>query len=401
MATLRELLAYVPHIPGNVPLNYIAQFWSVHALGYSTFSGRLPSAIFSVLACAGVFTLARRMEIRWPLFAAALFALFPLQLRYALEARPYELALCISIWTTVAFLRVLESPASWTRAALYFLAIAAGLYAFPFTIFVPGAHLAWLLFTRQWKLLLRAGGAALLAAAAFAPWYLHSAELWRQSVSEGLLRESITWRALPMILRELTGAGYIGTGLVLLGAAFGLAQTRQRGLWLFSAVTPLVCAVAADAVFGYFLAIRQMIFVLTPLALLCALGVEALWERHGKSAGVLMVGLCTAMLIGNVSFYSRPRENWRTAATILSTETCVRYAPEDSRQLYAFFLPELAQQRCTPQDWMSLSRVALAVSPYAANNPVAEIQKQLAAAGFVKAADVNEATPRVELYRRR
>src|SRR5690242_16169053 len=112
MDHLADVLAYVPHVSGNVPIYYVFQFGSVHLLGFSAFSGRLPSAISSVAACAGVFFLARRLGLRWPLLATGIFALFPLQLRYALEARPYELALCLSIWASVAFLRVMERPES-------------------------------------------------------------------------------------------------------------------------------------------------------------------------------------------------------------------------------------------------------------------------------------------------
>src|SRR6185503_9369901 len=120
-----------------VPLNYVVQFGSVHLLGFSAFTGRLPSAISSVMACAGIFVLARKLGFRWPVLAAAIFALFPLQLRYALEARPYELALCLSIWATVAFLRVVEQPGSVARAALYALGIAVGPFTFPYTVFIP------------------------------------------------------------------------------------------------------------------------------------------------------------------------------------------------------------------------------------------------------------------------
>src|SRR5690242_9204730 len=140
MGHLMDVLAYVPRVSGNVPLNYVIQFASVHLLGFSAFTGRLPSAISSVVACAGVFVLAKRMGLRRPLLAAGIFALCPLQLRYALEARPYELALCLSVWATVAFLRVLDRPESASRAGLYGLSVAAGLFTFPYILFVPLAH---------------------------------------------------------------------------------------------------------------------------------------------------------------------------------------------------------------------------------------------------------------------
>jgi len=399
MDHLADVLAYVPHVSGNVPLNYIVQFGSVHLLGFSAFTGRLPSAISSVIACAGIFVLARRLGFRWPLLAAAIFALFPLQLRYALEARPYELALCLSIWSTVAFLRVVEQPESVARAALYTLCIAAGLFTFPYMVFVPLAHLAWASLvsyrTTRWQPLLAAALALGIAGLIFAPWYLHSAASWRTAVAIGQLKGTITLRALPMILRELVAAGYIGSLLVLAGFAYGLTRRQDWPLWLLYLMVPIVCAVAADAWFGYFLAIRQMIFVLAPLALLFTAGVEALPRRP---AAILTAALLIALIAGNISFFRRPREDWRTAAVILESEPCVVYSPPDSRLLYAFFVPDLANRECASGQ---APRVALAISPYAPRNSITERQRQLTESGYTERADFNPATPRIEIYTRR
>ena len=399
MDRLSDVLAYVPHVSGNVPLNYVVQFASVHLMGFSAFTGRLPSAISSVMACAGVFVLAKRMGLRWPLLAAGIFALFPLQLRYAMEARPYELALCLSIWATVAFLRVLDRPASVLRGALYGLSIAAGLFTFPYVLFVPLAHLAWaglVSFRIQHRQPLIATALALgIAGLIFAPWYLHSATSWRTAVAIGQLKGTISLRAVPMILRELVAAGYIGSLLVLAGFAYGLTKRQDWPLWLLYLMAPIVCAVAADAWFGYFLAIRQMIFVLAPLALLFTAGVEVLPRRP---AALLTAALLIALVAGNISFFRRPREDWRTAAIILASEPCVVYSPPDSRNLYAFFVPDLANRECAPGQQ---PRVALAVSPYAPKNSVAERQRQLTESGYTERADFNPATPRIEVYVRR
>jgi uncharacterized membrane protein len=394
MGRLVDVLDYVPHVSGNVPLNYVVQFASVHLLGFSAFTGRLPSAISSVMACAGVFVLAKKMGLRQPLLATAIFALFPLQLRYALEARPYELALCLSIWSTVAFLRVLEQPASVLRAALYCLSIVAGLFTFPYMLFVPLAHLVSLRAQRRQQLLavaLAFGIAGLM----FAPWYLHSAALWRTAVAIGQLKGTITLHAVPMILRELIAAGYIGSLLVLAGFTYGLIKRRDWPLWLLYFAVPIICAVAADAWFGYFLAIRQMIFVLAPLALLFTAGVEALPYR---TACILTTALLISLAISNINFFRRPREDWSAAAVILASEPCVIYSPLDSRNLYAFFAPDLANRECSPGQ---AQRVALAISPYGSKDSVTERQHQLADSGYTQRADLNPATPRIEIYERR
>ncbi len=279
-AGMRELLAGVAVNSGNAPLNYIIQFWTVHALGYSAFAGRLPEAIFSLASCAGIYALARRLRLRWPLLAVAVFALFPLQFRYALEARPYSLALALSIWSTVAFFRLLDEPRSLWRAALYALSVVAGIYVLPFTLFVAVAHLAWL----RREMWLPVGLAIEIAGLAFVPWYLHAVVNWRADPVVARAHATVTWRVVPMILHELTGAGYVGAALVVTGviAAFALGFAN-RWFWLLYLLVPVVAALAADAVFGYFPAIRQIIFVLTPLALLFTVGVEALFRSLARS----------------------------------------------------------------------------------------------------------------------
>jgi hypothetical protein len=399
MDRLADVLDYVPHVSGNVPLNYVIQFASVHLLGFSAFTGRLPSAISSVMACAGVFVLAMRIGLRWPLLATAIFALFPLQLRYAMEARPYELALCLSIWATVAFLWVLDRPASVPRAALYGLSIAAGLFTFPYMLFVPLAHLVWaglVSFRTQRRQPMLAAALALgIAGLIFAPWYLHSAASWRTAVTIGQLKGTITLHAVAMILRELIAGGYIGSLLVLAGFVYGLTKRQDWPLWLLYFVIPIICAVAADAWFGYFLAIRQMIFVLAPLALLFSAGVEALPRRP---AALLTAALLITLVVGNINFFRRPREDWRTAAVILAAETCVIYSPPDSRNLYAFFVPDLQRRECAPGQQ---PRIALAISPYEPKDSVIERQRRLTNSGYAERADFNPATPRIEVYVRR
>ena len=159
-----------------------------------------------------------------------------------------------------------------------------------------------------------------------------------------------------------------------------------------SAIRGVLAAVIS---FGYFFAIRQIVFVLAPLALLFAAGVESLEPRAGA---LLAAALVIATLAGNASFFRRPREDWSRAAALLAAEQCVVYSPADSRQLYTFFLPALATRECAPA---SARRVALAVSPYIVNNPASEARRQLTGSGFAKRAELNAATPHIEVYERR
>src|SRR6478752_2103425 len=98
------VLAFVPRNAGGVPLGYLVDFWMIRLFGYSVFVVRLPSVLFTVAACAAVYVLARQTRLRMPLLAVILYAVSPLNVRYALEARPYAQAACWSVFSTVVFL---------------------------------------------------------------------------------------------------------------------------------------------------------------------------------------------------------------------------------------------------------------------------------------------------------
>jgi hypothetical protein len=224
---------------------------------------------------------------------------------------------------------------------------------------------------------------------------LHAVVNWRADPVVARAPETVTWRVVPMILHELTGAGYAGAALVIIGLVAGFALGfANRWFWLLYLLVPVITALIADAAFGYFPAIRQIIFVLAPLALLFTVGVEAIFARWPKAALVLATALLIAGAIGNVNFFRRPREDWRAAAAILASEPCVMYSPPDSGPYYSFFAPELAGRDCAG----AAPRVALVISPYALNNTFADRQRQLTDAGYVKRAEFNPATPRVEIY---
>jgi hypothetical protein len=198
-----------------------------------------------------------------------------------------------------------------------------------------------------------------------------------------------------MILHEVTGAGYIGAALAIAGvvAAFAFGFSG-RWFWLSYLLVPVITALIADAAFGYFPAIRQIIFVLAPLALLFTVGVEALFARRRMAGLALAAALLITGVAANFNFFRRPREDWRAAAAVLASEPCIMYSPPESGPFYSFFIPELAHRDCAG----SAPRRALAISPYALDNDFADRERQLTDAGYVKRAEFNPATPRVEIY---
>jgi len=267
--TLASLIAFVPQNSGGAPLGYLVQRLSFQLFGVSEFSARLPSVLSSLAAAAGMFALARRLQIRRPLAAVLLFCLLPMQWRYAMEGRPYAMALALSIWAGFFFLQ--------QRMVPYTLAIAAGLYTNPYSFFIPAAHLLWLVFKAPRRLthtLLAATCAALL----FLPWYLYARRAWAASVPANGHISPL--KEAELITRELVGAGYIGTGLVLLLAYLGWKRCRAenpaRASFLAAGfLVPFPLVLAGDAFFHYFLAARQFLFVLPPLCLLAAFAIHA------------------------------------------------------------------------------------------------------------------------------
>jgi 4-amino-4-deoxy-L-arabinose transferase-like glycosyltransferase len=402
-ADLRGVLAFVPGNAGGVPLGYLADFWMIQLFGYSVFIVRLPSVLFTVLACAGVYILARQTRLQMPLLAVILYAVSPLTLRYALEARPYAQATCWSVFSTVIFLSLIRQP-KWTKAASYAALVAAGLFTQPYSIFVPVAHLTWLLFTGSVKekprAMVFAGGAVALASLSFLPWYFKAHAAWQGAVNGGA-RFLVTGKDLLVIPHELMGTGFIGSAVTIIAIVMALAWSswyrEEKIFWSFYAVIPLLLVPAADAYFGYFLAVRQMIFVLVPISVLVIACTEMRW------AWLVPVGLCLAMVYEDVNWIRRPGEGWQAAAVQLVVNqtkeaSCTIFASSGARTMYLFFEPHLRE--CDENTLMNIPAVALALNPDQNQSVYAGARQKLNQAGLHKVADLRTTDPRIELYRR-
>ncbi len=212
---MQAMLDYIHYVAGSTPLTFLPPRWASSVFGESAFSARFPSALASWLACPAVFLLARRMGLKSPMLAVVLFAIFPLQLRYALEARPYAIGLSCSLWATEVFLSLLDRPRSVVRTALYAILIALAALAQPYAVFVAAAHLVWAaLYDRKY---LYAPIAALgLAAAGLVPWYATYRASWAAQMAEEQLA-GWNWRSGLVFLREISGSGYIGSAILFAG----------------------------------------------------------------------------------------------------------------------------------------------------------------------------------------
>jgi len=205
--------------PGGVPLGYLAHWASFQVLGMSAFSVRLPSAIASVAACAGIFVVGRRAGLRAPVLPVVVFALLPLQFRYALEGRPYAIALAISVWTIVVFDQILEQPGTG-RLMLYGVLAVAGLYVQPYSVFILVAQGIWILVSQR-DLLMKIASTQAAAVAVFIPWVLY-AGAWSTPLSIVEGDQATGWRSLGLIAHEITGTKWNGW------VFFGLKNHRVK-----------------------------------------------------------------------------------------------------------------------------------------------------------------------------
>jgi uncharacterized membrane protein len=399
---LPSFLSYSRSTPGATPLAFLVPGWTIHLLGYSVFAARVSSALFSVAACIAIFILGRRLNLRAPLLAVLVFALCPLQFRYAMEARPYSMALCLSAWSTVLFFSLLDSPRSSVHALLYGVLAITGAFTVAFTLFVPAAHAIWAVRNENRRLLAICGGSIAAAGLALLPWYRYVREGWDVGIAVQRLGSVINWQSVSVILHELTGMGYGGTLFMLAVAGWGASRVvRLRGFWISYVLLPAVFVLMGDFAFHYFLAVRQMIFVLAPLALLFIAGTESL-GRFGNVLAMMFLGVA---LYEDVNWVSKPREDWQAAASVAADQqrqsACVKFVPVDAEMLYAFFRPELVERKCTPDEFARADSVTLAINPYGPPEQARQVADELTARGLTKKSAQNFHGPEVDLYARR
>ncbi len=370
------LIDYIRTVPGGTPLAFLPSRWTIAASGNGLLASRLPSILASVATLPGVFLVARRLGLRFPIAAVAVFALWPLQLRYALEARPYALALCLSVWLTVL---VLDESHQFLYSALAILAALTQ----PYALFVPVAHL-----TIRRRLPLIALGIATLV---LLPWYIYFRADWALVTQEQNL-VAFDAGAPLVLLREISGSGYIGLAILAAGAYFARRVVHTKPLWLW-AIIPIALTLAANTAFHYFFATRQVIYVLPALALLFAAGTE----RLGKPGCILLAAFLVASIYEDGKWFRRPHENWQAAAEHarkLMPDSCVQFTG-DSAQLFEYSHPEFAQHRCTTE---LADRVVLAITPYREDRDYPLATATLSAHGLHKQFEQSFNGPRVEVW---
>ena len=126
----------------------------------------------------------------------------------------------------------------------------------------------------------------------------------------------VTGKDLLVIPHELMGTGYAGAALTGIAIVVALGWSSwykdEKIFWAHYLAIPLLLVPAADAYFGYFLAARQMIFVLVPISVLIVACMEV---RRGAFCFPSRCFL--AMVYEDVRWIRRPGEGWQAAAAQL------------------------------------------------------------------------------------
>lgn len=383
----QQAVAWAARNAGGVPLGYLVQWGSLRLLGDTSLAARLPSALAALLSAFLLMRICRLIALPRPSIALILFLILPLQLRYAVEARPYSLALLFTLCATELALHLRRQPRV-LYFALYLAAAISALYTQPYSGFLLAAHVPWLLREKRalaWKL----AAALALALAAFAPWYLHARPLWLEAVQTSGVHFQLEPATFLMAFREISGGGYAVSipliTLALVGALRGNLTTGNRWMLACTALVPPVLVLAADAWFGYFFAIRQIIFILPALVILAAEGARLLSAQNRQLGTAALAALLLAATAHNYRHIRTKGENWALAASVLQLATgsqaCAVIAPKAHLNLYTHFQPGLLQRTC-PTDLTRQSVVIAATSPYTTPSEARDLWRQLYGAGF-------------------
>lgn len=166
--TLPQLLHLLHTVDLVHGVYYVLMHVFVAVFGTGDVALRLPSVLAGVASAAGVGVLGRALgNPRAGLYGGALLAVMPVFSRYVQEARPYPLAMAMTVGVSLLLLRALREP-SRMAFAVYGMALAGLAYVNLFAFLVAGAHGIYVVWSRgpvlKWL------GAVAMALAAVAPF---------------------------------------------------------------------------------------------------------------------------------------------------------------------------------------------------------------------------------------
>jgi hypothetical protein len=274
--------------------------------------------------------------------AAWLFALSPLQVAYAQEARPYAaltFAVALMLYGACRLLRgerttPFRSPGWWSFTIGSALALWLHNTAFLAVASVWAVVLAAAVARRRtdaalFRQLLIAGGVTALLYAPFLPYLLDQAG----RVSQGFWIARPSLRALEDAVRYLSGSGFGYTGFAALVfctvAAFGVRSLDEHGKRWFAVL--LAAATLAPILLQFGISLigrpvfltRTLVYVLVPFFVLVAAGIVGM---RSPVARCLVGALAAALLAGGLRDYyaTHAKEPWHRIAGLVAAQASER-----------------------------------------------------------------------------
>lgn len=409
-----EFLSHVTRNAGATPLTYVPQYLAAKAWENPEISGRLPAFASFAISILVFWRMLRRSSNLAAWVAAAFLAVMPLAVRYAIEARPYSLLLLLAMAQCALCLRLAERVQAREIVGYVTLTII-GVYVLPIFIVVPLWHAVVLAVRWLQKpsgslgtqvlvgpLAVIVGGLSLL------PWYLYASPEWSAVIRELQLGPVVTPATGLMLLREITGGGYLGllvlTPLLVAGIRRGSIPDDHKLFWLSGLVVPTLSILAIDLISGYFVAIRQFIFVLIPLCSLSAFGAASLITRSRKlgTSYVLIALLVLTSL--SARWILRPGEDWAGPAKVASDiakvqpMSCIIAIPLHTTPLLAIAAPAVKPYLCDERELLKEQGEIIIVDTGYSDDELGLKKVEASTRGRVQMPAVRVGTMKIERY---
>jgi mannosyltransferase len=320
-------------VQGQSPLYYLIVRAFSDVLGLSSWSLRFPSLLLGILLPWLGYRVTRTMlfDRRVALAAAIAMAVHAPLIRYSQEARPYALALALSLASFLLFSRVLRRGGAgvWAGYALMTAGAFYAHYLFGFAIAVQAAYAIWLRGTEARRAMPAIGIAALL----MAPGGLQLANLFARrrsldwtpdttSLAEPLATvANAFFDPLPLALAALCSLALLG-----FGARIWRPEPESRpGLLLAWLLLPFVVFALLPSLIGVDLFHPRYLLFCAPAARIAVGIILALPRGHSHLdflptavfAGATFAFVLLPYHADNGTFSDRKDQRWQAAVSAL------------------------------------------------------------------------------------
>ena len=383
--TWDKFVGWIVQTPGSAPLAYFVQLPLLLIWPHGCLAARFPTLIFSVGCCFLFLALTKKLSLKRPELALALFMFVPIQFRIASEAAPFELALFLSLTATLSFLDLLKRPGP-RESIVYGTLLSLALYTEPYSFLPAIGYLLFLLRfvnrAHERRVIWFALPATAFSAALFFPYYA-----WAHPQASGSWLGAAASTANVSQTIQLFGSladaakmNWFSWALFFVLVAGGIA-----GVWsTFRAVYPLAKRINLFCLAGGILSTISIVLVIGALSehfhgievvwavpaliILFFAGAEWLFRRTALAIGSVVAGsLVLAISIWfDVNYLFAPKEDLPAEAAAalpqLKGDSCLVFVSQGvSRQLFLLFKPELGQYEC--HDFFR-RRIVMASHPY-------------------------------------